>query len=363
MSVSGLTEAVDANVKNGSKNLSTWGLEPVPPSPNYDAQKRIITLDALPEPPSERARACIVILCRNSDLNGASKSVKQLEEIFNARYQYPYVYLNELPFTDEFKDAARSWTKSDVQFGLIPHEHWSYPSWVDQEKAAKCRKDMQARNIIYGGVESYRHMCRFNSLFFFQHELLQQFDFYWRVEPDIEFFCTLPYDPFVFMRDNGKVYGFNVMLPEYRETIKTLWPTTLEFMTEHWDLIPEKNSLDAFVDNNGDYNLCHFWSNFEIADMRFFRSKAYTEYGKFLDQTGNFFYERWGDAPVHSLAVAMFLSPDRIHFFEDIGYKHPPYMNCPINPALQQFCRCDPSKSVAHGNVCMDKFLEIYKSR
>lgn len=32
------------------------------------------------------------------------------------------------------------------------------------------------------GSVSYRNMCRFNSGFFYHHELLQQFKWYWRVE-------------------------------------------------------------------------------------------------------------------------------------------------------------------------------------
>ena len=72
----------------------------------------------------------------------------------------------------------------------------------------------------------------------------------------------------------------------------------------------------------GDYNLCHFWSNFEIADLNFWRGEAYTKYFEYLDQKGGFYYERWGDAPVHSLAAALFLNMDELHWFHDIGYKH-----------------------------------------
>ena len=39
------------------------------------------------------------------------------------------------------------------------------------------------------------------------------------------------------------------------------------------------------------------------------------------DQSGGFWNERWGDAPVHSLAAGLFLEPEQIHYFEilDIG--------------------------------------------
>lgn len=38
------------------------------------------------------------------------------------------------------------------------------------------------------------------------------------------------------------------------------------------------------ADQNGDYNLCHFWSNFEIGDLRFFRSEAYLQFFNNLDR-------------------------------------------------------------------------------
>lgn len=74
-----------------------------------------------------------------------------------------------------------------------------------------------------------------------------------------------------------------------------------------------------------EYNNCHFWSNFEIADLNFWRGEAYSKYFSFLDKKGGFYYERWGDAPVHSIAAALFLSKDQIHFFSDVGYKHDPW--------------------------------------
>lgn len=39
-----------------------------------------------------------------------------------------------------------------------------------------------------GWMISYRHMCRWNSGFFYKHPRLKDFDWYWRVEPDV---CVL----------------------------------------------------------------------------------------------------------------------------------------------------------------------------
>jgi hypothetical protein len=55
-----------------------------------------------------------------------------------------------------------------------------------------------------------------------------------------------------------------------------------------------------------------FWSNFEIGSLDFYRSEAYTAYFDHLDKAGGFFYERWGDAPVHSIAACLFLKPEEM---------------------------------------------------
>lgn len=56
--------------------------------------------------PNRRANATIVMLARNGDINGAARSIKQMEDRFNKRFRYPYVFLNEEPFTDAFKECV-----------------------------------------------------------------------------------------------------------------------------------------------------------------------------------------------------------------------------------------------------------------
>lgn len=317
-----------------------------------------------PASSAKRANAVVVILARNSDLWGLKRSLSQFEERFNKKYQYPYVFLNEVEFTDEFKNGVRKLISGDnVEFGLIPEEHWSYPSWIDVEKADRERIKMKNAGVVYGGLISYRHMCRFNSGFFFQHALLKQYDYYWRVEPGVDFTCDVDYDPFVFMEENGKDYGFNIMFTEHESTIPTLWDTTKKFMKENPQLIHPRNVMKKlFEGEDGGYNLCHFWSNFEIASLKFLRSDEYMKYFDYLDQAGGFFYERWGDAPVHSLAVGMFLPKERIHFFENIGYYHAPFGNCPVNAAAKGLnCQCDLSKNV--DNHCMNNYYKLQKEQ
>ncbi|KAF4614774.1 hypothetical protein D9613_003068 [Agrocybe pediades] len=240
----------------------------------------------------QRANATFVFLCRNSDIAGVVSSIQQMEDRFNKNYGYPWVLLNEEPFTEEFKQRVRVLTDAPVHFGQIPPEHWYQPDWIDEEHARQSREHMMSQGIIYAGSVPYRNMCRFNSGFFFKHELLRPYRYYWRVEPEVKFFCDVNYDPFKFMERNNKVYGFTISLVEWEPTIPTLWNTVKEFITENPEYISSSNSMDFLSNDNGQhYNLCHFWSNFEIADMDFWRGEAYQKFFEFLDFKGGFYYE------------------------------------------------------------------------
>ncbi|KNZ80002.1 putative mannosyltransferase MNT2 [Termitomyces sp. J132] len=81
--------------------------------------------------------------------------------------------------------------------------------------------------------------------------------------------------------------------------------------------------------------------------MNFWRGEAYTAFFNYLDSQGGLYYERWADAPVHSIAAAIFLDKDRLQLFDEIGYEHNPYTHCPKRQELWERgrCSCDPDKS------------------
>ncbi|KAG8824875.1 alpha 1,2-mannosyltransferase 2.4.1 [Serendipita sp. 401] len=326
-----------SNLTNKWKPAGKWDPPEKPYSkPNY------IDEDTRP-PPARKANATFVILARNGDLNGIVDSMRQLEDRFNRHYHYPYVFLNEQPFSDEFKKWTSNIASGTVEFGLIPKEDWEQPAHIDENKASLAREQMVKDSVIYGGSVSYRNMCRFNSGLFFKQELLQKYKYYWRVEPGVKYFCNVDEDPFLFMQDNNKVYGFTLSLYEYHKTIPTLWEATKRFIEKNPEYLPKDNAMAFISDDQGrSYNLCHFWSNFEIGDLDFWRSEAYTKFFEHLDQEGGFYYERWGDAPVHSIGVALFAKKEQIHFFKEIGYRHEPFQHCPQGQLhTKGQCWCD----------------------
>ena len=56
--------------------------------------------------------------------------------------------------------------------------------------------------------------------------------------------------------------------------------------------------------------------------------------------------QRWGDAPVHTIAAALLAGTDRIHFFREIGYEHDGYTHCPLDDLWRRGrCACDPAQN------------------
>ncbi|KAM0712652.1 hypothetical protein Q7P35_000099 [Cladosporium inversicolor] len=352
--VAGLPEAhgEPAKAPQGSSDTATT------PNPFASSSPKLAT-----GPPGERMNATFVTLARNSDVWEIARSIRQVEDRFNRGYNYDWVFLNDAEFDDTFKKVTSALTSGNTKYGKIDSEHWGFPDFIDQERARKVREDMHERKIIYGDSVSYRHMCRYESGFFFRHPLLMDYEWYWRVEPSIELFCDIAYDPFKYMRDHKKKYSFVLSLYEYVETIPTLWDSVKGFIKAHPEHIVEGNSMGFLSDDGGEtYNHCHFWSNFEIGNLDWLRSPAYIDYFNHLDKDGGFFYERWGDAPVHSIAAGLMLKKEEIHFFNDIAYYHVPFTHCPTGEQtrLDLKCHCNPKDNFDwNGYSCTSRFYEV----
>ncbi|KAI5962336.1 KTR5 [Candida pseudojiufengensis] len=358
--------------------------------------------------PQEKANAAFVMLCRNSEVEKVVSSIRSMERHFNQWFKYPWIFLNNEEFTLEFQNEIKKHT-SDAKFGKIDMKDWDFNPDIDKDEFHEWIESQGDREILYGNLKSYHKMCRFYAGQFFLHPLVTKLDWYWRVEPDVEFYCDLTYDPFLEMEKNGKKYGFNVMLADLYYSIPGLFRYVSSYIKKNdikvksaWKLFTlnsnfitggskqDRKNLDGIHDgheilyeiqdqlyvkkliheiknkdekmfknnfqifdkifaiskkmpnlyedriNNEDYNLCHFWSNFEIARVDLFKSKEYQDFFKYLDESGGFYKERWGDAPVHSLAIGMLLDLNEIHYFRDIGYRHDVFSHCPSNAVGKQ---------------------------
>lgn len=363
----------------------------------------------VPDVDAPRANASLVMLARNSELEDVIKSMDSLERHFNQWFNYPWVFLNDEAFDEVFIETVQRHTHAKCEFGKVSPEKWNFNPDIDPEFLKESIESQGDRKIMYGNMESYHKMCRFYSGEFFKHPLVRRNEWYWRVEPDVQFFCDITYDPFIEMEKHKKKYGFTVAITEIFYSVPSLFSATKNFIQERgiqvgtaWEFVAKKygrligehaheyrdfeevskskfedlvemnlnlrrilskpnkadNDLRVFTEaspvrdifeesyakpnlfhdkfDDEEYNLCHFWSNFEIARTDLFLSDDYQAYFDFLENDGGFYRERWGDAPIHSIAVAMLLSREELHYFRDIGYKHTTMGHCPNNAPGKQ---------------------------
>ena len=112
------------------------------------------------------------------------------------------------------------------------------------------------------------------------------------------------------MAKAGKKYGYTMALWELGQTLPSMFRKVSDYKKAHhirstslWNAMMEPSwaplpirplmSWLSSRDSSGDaWNLCHFWSNFEIADMDWFRSVEYRDFFDYLDADGGFYYER-----------------------------------------------------------------------
>jgi len=332
-----------------------------PPPHDLDAPFQVGCADPLAAATAyPREKAALVMLARNSELDNVIATAQNIDVQFNRWFNYPLVLLNDEPFTDDFvaRVTASLPANRTIRFETIPSSHWGFPSHISPQTARGWMADLDRQGVFHGGEESYHHMCRFYSGTFFTLPALKDYRWYWRLEPGVQYTCAITYDPFAAMARHGKVYGFTTALWEVPETCPSLFREVDAFAHDYdipqgvnWDALLDMESGlfgigppvlwkrwlaarrgDAHWTKGGDrWNLCHYWSNFEIADLNFFRGEQYQALFRYLDEKGGFYRERWGDAPVHSLAVHLLLPPEKLHHFADFGYLHEPFYQCPGN--------------------------------
>ncbi|KAK6082208.1 glycolipid 2-alpha-mannosyltransferase [Seiridium cupressi] len=315
----------------------------------YDQPLHTLPTSRLEALIGDRPKAAFIALVRNSEEAGMVHSILQVEARFNSRkiHRYDWIFFNDEPFTDSFKAAITNATPSTVHFEQISQEHWQMPDWIDQSRYDVGREFQGGIGVGKAWLKSYHLMCRWNSGLFALEQRLKNYDWYWRVEPNVQYTCSINYDVFRFMRDNKMAYGFNMAILDDARSFPSLWERTQDFKKHNpgmvnpeadmrW-LLHQTNEPDRIVRSgtgyqssvDDQYNNCQFYSNFEVGSLAFFRSKAHQAYFRHLDRSGGFFYERYGDAPVHTLSVSMFLPKRRVWFFRDIGYAHGICETCP----------------------------------
>jgi len=347
-------------------------------------------LDTTDEVNSTRTNAVIFMLVAPNRIHQATLALLNVENRFNRRFQYPYVLFTASEEEDALISADErrkiDWiTQGRAKFAILTQESWDMPDFYD-----KARVEASFDNI--GFSSGYRSMCRFYSGFFWKHPALAKYDWLWRLDTDIEFHCDIPYDPVERMIEAKALYGFIQVNDDQVWVQPSLATNVSEFLFNYYSShlsTPDASLYDASVGaklpavpanvNHGfvwrgqegidkalkgeagsdDWTRSCMYNNFEISHRSVWESEIYTSFFEHLDRAGGFFYERWGDSPVHSFGIAMALRKEQVMQFRDLGYQH---QGWEFECAPLDRCTCLQEGAAAGFDSHGDKWFDAYES-
>ena len=178
---------------------------------------------------------------------------------------------------------------------------------------------------VYGGKGlGYRFMCRFWAYGFFKQPVAADLDYFWRLDTDTLLLRDIREDPFTMMRSERIAYLHARITTEEPVTTDGLWDAVLNHLSEtmvhpkhlgwlsndiDWDGLQPLSDLDGMTRwsatrhlRESGYNMLIFYNNFEVSRMDIWRSSAYEDLFRALEE--GVFKVRWGDAPIRTMAVS-----------------------------------------------------------
>ncbi|KAI0273642.1 alpha-1,2 mannosyltransferase KTR1 [Gloeopeniophorella convolvens] len=312
--------------------------------------------------PGHLSDAVLLVICQDSDLAAVLPTMQQLEDRFNARAGYTWAFLNDKPFSDEFKMHVSAMSDFPVRFGVISPEHWGAPSWINATRAEHIRKSMGWQRIPHGNSTRFRDVSRFSAGFLAREEILRPYRYYWRIEPGSQYYCNFHQDLFQVMRNQDKAYAFSLAPLDMIEAVYTLWEAVYDFADERKLPLRTKKNLAGFVtDDEDNYNLCYYDNSLEIVDMDFLRSADYLAFFDYLDRKGGIYYERWSGASIMSIALSLFLPKQKVLFLDNVGFRSGDMQHCPQGTAyVTGRCACDPELNFDRDDKsCLPKWQRL----
>ncbi|KAF9112788.1 alpha 1,2-mannosyltransferase 2.4.1 [Mortierella sp. AM989] len=193
----------------------------------------------------EKANGVLVILADEEGLQSARETIRQVEDRFNRDRNYPWVVLSPLPFTTRSQNLTKQLSKGAMSFGVVPHEQWRLPKWID---AAKIRNGDYAKMKLGMNKTSLltRHKWRYMSGFVAQHELLDSYEFFWRIDPGVEIFCDVEEDPMLTLKRSAQKFAWSLSSTVNEAGVTGAWLIIQKIKGLYQNIIPAINN-EAFL--------------------------------------------------------------------------------------------------------------------
>lgn len=250
------------------------------------------------------------------------KSVGLLYEHYNAKQRDDIVFLHTGDVTPEMQASVLKHCGAEARFVELAKRHFTLPPGVDPKS-----KLWLFPNKFSAG---YRHMVRFFTVGVWEVAAELGYQYIMRFDDDAYLLSPIAYNIFGFMAERRLDYAFRLTSWEHGEPaqrgdfhkfVKEYALSNL--ITPQWGLASScpDGRLESF--SAGQCGQVYtIYNNFFVANVSFWRRADVQAFVKHVDASKTIYYNRWGDALWHSVALQLFLPRERLHMFDDFAYEH-----------------------------------------
>ncbi|KAL7953638.1 glycosyltransferase family 15 protein [Trichoderma compactum] len=300
----------------------------------------------------QRPRAAFVSLAHENDLSALLSSISQLEETFNYRYKYHWIFFSTQPLSEEFRQQTSNATGAVCLYEVISEDKLaSQKQPVAFNTLSPAQTGGEHVSEIGRQAQSLDQISRWNSGPFASENRLRDYDWIWRIEPGAQFTHDITFDVFRFMRDHEIAYGFNEALLD-KDEIRTHSRPVISFIDKHPDLLHADADLSWLLDCNdgstaatirgnesgGRHRTGSWWTDlislmmqgslsrmsptFDIGSLSFFRSQSHQDLFHHLDAAGDLTSQPLRDMAVPTISASMFLPQKSVWNYRKRDARH-----------------------------------------
>uniref|UniRef100_A0A6C0J4F2 Uncharacterized protein n=1 Tax=viral metagenome TaxID=1070528 RepID=A0A6C0J4F2_9ZZZZ len=247
---------------------------------------------------------------------------------FNEKFKYPVIILHEGDYTPEFQEeiikGVRGESSSFIKFKELDKEDFKIPEHIDKVKLAK---SIELQPVPYWRNESYRNMCNFWLKHFTKY--VAEYDYVMRLDDDSIIEEKINSDLFQIMKEKDLNYISNIIHIDCGICNYEMKEFFDHYYMDKQDLIKDmfvyskidNNSKEIFdnfkklykIMNDKEYEKNEvdikspimYYNNFFITKTAFWNTENTKKVIDEINKTGNIYYYRWGDAPLHTIIATI----------------------------------------------------------
>ena len=236
----------------------------------------------------------------NNSIGNCIQSLRLLNTNYLQKFPTPVICFHETGLTNEMKQVLINHTQVPLTF---VHIDFSTPSHITEINA--------------GWRIGYMHMCQFFANRIFHQPILDDFEYYCRLDTDSYILSPVQSNIFEDAKRSDTYYGFiNDSLRDDPPYVIGLWETAKKFIEAHPE-IPIYSKLYTDIEERRLY-----YTNFEMCNISWFKQDTWQKFFEEVDKAGGIYKYRWGDHIIRYIGVRSFMSPEHIRRVTNVHYSH-----------------------------------------